>query len=134
MAVPIDCMETFVGEIDNVTPGAGCTCTVTVLLDVSPSPAAVTVTVADDTGAKAEADRVSVTGFELLPFAGVIGFCDHPAVTPEGSPLTEKLMLPVKDPAVAAVNPIPPELPAVTATELAPGVSVSVAGTVTVSP
>jgi hypothetical protein len=55
-------------------------------------------------------------------------------VTPEGKPLIEKLMLPANDPAVAAVKPIVPELPAATATELALGVSVSVAGAVTVSP
>ena len=74
IAVPIDCMETLAGEIDNATPGAGCTCTVTVLLAVSPSPPAVTVTVADDTGAEAEATSVRVTGFELTPLAVVIGF------------------------------------------------------------
>ena len=74
MAVPMDSMETFAGEIDNVTPGADCTCTVTVWFAVSPSPAAVTVTVADETGAEADADNVRVAGVELAPFAGVMGF------------------------------------------------------------
>ena len=85
------------------------------------------------TVAPAAALKVSVSLFVLAPEAVVIGFADHPAVTPAGSPVTEKVMFPLYDPPVAAVKLKVPEPPRTTATDVAAVVRVSVGGSIIVS-
>ena len=130
-AVPTVPAASVAGDTASVIPGACCTCKLTLWLATRPSPAAVATTLADPTVAVADAVSVSVTGFALTLEAGAIGF--HPTVTPAGSPLTEKLMLPLKDPPVPAVKLTVPEPPCTAAAELDAAVSVSVGASVTVS-
>ena len=85
------------------------------------------------TVAPAAAVNVSVSLFVLALEAVAIGFADHAAVTPEGSPLTEKVMFPLNDPPVAAVKLAVPEPPCTTRTELDAAVKASVGASVTVS-
>jgi hypothetical protein len=132
-AVPTVPAASVAGDTASVIPGACCTCKLTLWLATRPSPAAVATTLADPTVAVADAVSVSVTGFALTLEAGAIGFADHPTVTPAGSPLTEKLMLPLKDPPVPAVKLTVPEPPCTAAAELDAAVSVSVGASVTVS-
>jgi hypothetical protein len=98
-----------------------------------PSPAAVTTMLVFATFAPAAAVKVRVSLFVVAPEAVVIGFADHPAVTPVGSPVAEKVMFPLNDPPVAAVKLTGPEPPCTTATDVAAVVKVSVGGSVTVS-
>jgi hypothetical protein len=85
------------------------------------------------TFAPATAVNVNVSLFVLLFETELIGFADHAAVTPVGSPLTENVMFPVNAPPVAAVRLTVPEAPCTTATELAAVVSASVGVGVTVN-
>ena len=102
-------------------------------METRPSPAAVTTMFVFATFALVAAVKVRVSLFVLAPEAVVIGFADHAAVTPEGSPVTEKVMFPLNDPPVVAVKLTVLELPCTTATEGAAAVKVSVGGRVTVS-
>jgi hypothetical protein len=81
----------------------------------------------------APAVNVNTSLFVLLFEAEAIGFSDHAAVTPAGSPLTENVMFPVNGPAVTAVRLTIPEALCPTATEPAPAVSASVGACVTVN-
>jgi hypothetical protein len=69
---------------------AGFICSATLLLEANPSPATVTVMVVVLPAAGAvSAVNVKVSVLVLAPAAGVCGFADHFAVTPEGKPLSE---------------------------------------------
>jgi len=130
-AVPRDCIETETGEAASVNPADCITCTVTLLVAVSPSPVAVTVSAADCTFAVDAAVSLSVSGFD--PKAGMSGFADHAALTPDGRPLTLQVMFPLKDPPVAAVRFTAADAPGATDAVLDAAVTVSDGGTVTVN-
>jgi hypothetical protein len=131
VAVESDPIDSVCGDTANATPSAGCTCNVTLLLAETPSPATVTTTVADDGGIVGDAVSVSVSLFVLTLADGVAGFADHLAVTPAGSPVAEKPIIPVKDPPVTAVSPTVPEPPCTTAIDVDAAFSVRVGGGVT---
>lgn len=131
VADPSDCIETAAGEAINVKLGAWVTCSVTLLVAVNPSPAAVTVSVELPTAVAAPAAIVSVALAD--PDAGLTGFADHVAVIPLDNPLRLRLTFPVNDPPVLTAKLTGPLAPCATATALAPAVSASVGGALTVS-
>jgi len=79
------------------------------------------------------AASVSFSTFELGLAEGVIGFADHPAVTPLGKPLTLQVMFPPNDPPVAAVRFTVAVAPCVNGTDVEAAAKISVGGAVTVS-
>lgn len=133
VAAASDCTETVAGETASVIPCPCVTCNVTFCVAVSPSPTAVTVNVAEPTAAVDAAASVSISEFELTLAEGVMGFADHPAVTPLGNPLTLQPMFPLNDPPVAVVRLTVPDAPCTATTELEAAVTVSVGSAVTVS-
>lgn len=100
-----DCTEIAVGETASVTPGACRTFKFTLWLVVRLSPAAVTVIVGELTEAEDEAVSVRVEVLVADPDEGVSGLALQLAVTPEGRPVTDRVMLPLNDPPVVAVTP-----------------------------
>jgi hypothetical protein len=133
VVVDKDFMEADVGEAPSVAPGACSTCRVNFCVEVRPSPLAVTDKVDDPGAAAPEAVSVSVDPFELVPDAPVIGFADHAAVTPAGNPVSDRVMLPVYAPAVAAVKLMLPGVPCSVVIEVDADVSVSAGAAFTVS-
>jgi hypothetical protein len=130
---PSDCIEADAGEAARVKFGACATTSVNLLVAVRPSPPAVTVSAALPTDVDAPASSVNVALVLADPDAGLTGFADQLAVTPLGNPLRLRLTLPVNDPPVPTVKLTGPFVPCVTVTVLAPAVSVSVGGALTVS-
>jgi hypothetical protein len=65
----------------------------------------------------------------LTPSTGTTGLADHTAVTPAGSPLTCKLIGPLKDPPVPTDQLIAAIAPLTTATDASDDVSVSTGAT-----
>ena len=104
--------------------------TVTLWVDASPPPAAVTARVEAPADASGETVKVRVTLFVLALAAGVSGFADHAADTPEGRPLTVKAMLPANDPPVTAVKATAAEPLWGTVTDCTFAASVNVGGSV----
>jgi len=83
-------------------------------LAVRPSPVAVTVMPLDPSAAVGAALSVSVSLlFAALEFPAM-GFADHPAITPLGSPVTLRPMAPLNDPPVATVKLTLPATPGMT--------------------
>jgi hypothetical protein len=95
VAVASDCMESEVGETLSWIPGACATWRVRVWVDVRPSPATVILSVAEPTAAVEAAVKVRVSLSVPAPAGALRGLADQPAVTPEGSPLMEKVSEPV---------------------------------------
>jgi hypothetical protein len=104
VAVACASIESGAGETDSEIPGACCTCKIKLRLETRPSPVAVTTMPAEPAVAEDEAASVSVLPFALTLEAGVSGLAAHCAVTLAGSPLTDKPMLPLKDPPVTIVK------------------------------